>query len=219
MLKEMFIGKQPSHFQINPIVKAFIIAETLLWSGWNFVTPIFAVFASSIAGSNIEIAASAYSAHLLTRVIIELIAGRLLMNSGELRKFVFTIFGMLLMSIAYVGFAFTTSVFALFVHYAVIGVGLGFAAPAKNSLFSSHLDKNKETVEWGILDATVFLGMAMSSVIGGFVAKSYGFQFLFFLSALINFLGIIPYLVYIHKEKNDFFHRFFIKLHISHIKN
>lgn len=30
--------------------------------------------------------------------------------------------------------------------------------PAKNALFSSHLDKNKDITEWGIYDATIFSG-------------------------------------------------------------
>ncbi|MBI2622736.1 MAG: hypothetical protein HYW64_01440 [Candidatus Levybacteria bacterium] len=61
MLKEQFLGRNPSHFQINPVVKAFIVSETFLWSAWNFVTPIFAIFVvSNIEGGNVQIAASAF---------------------------------------------------------------------------------------------------------------------------------------------------------------
>jgi len=204
MLKEIFIGRHPSHFQINPLIKAFIIAEMLLWSAWNFVTPIFAIFANNIPGGGVEIAASAFSLYLVVRVIFELISGRYLSNSTEIKKFALTIFGMIIMSMAYIGLSFTRNVAQIFIFYSIIGMGLGIASPAKNSLFSSHLDKNKEAIEWGISDATIFMGMALSSMVGGFIANRYGFSLLFILAAVVNLLGIIPYLLYMHQAKQDF---------------
>ena len=91
-------------------------------------------------------------------------------------------------------------------------MGIGIASPAKNSLFSSHLDKDKEAMEWGIVYASVFMGMALSSVIGGFIANQYGFPLLFILAAIVNLLGVIPYFLYMHQEKQDFFHRIMQKI-------
>jgi predicted MFS family arabinose efflux permease len=79
-------------------------------------------------------------------------------------------------------------------------MGLGIASPAKNSLFSSHLDKDKEVTEWSIYDGFVFMGMAMAATIGGFVANRYGFTFLFYLVATTNLLSIIPYILYAKKK-------------------
>jgi len=105
----------------------------LLWSAWNLFTPIFAIFANNIPGGSVEIAASAFSTYLVVRVVFELISGRYLTNSGELRKFVITITGMLVMSSAYLGFAFSRSAANIFLFYGLMGVGLGMATPAKNS--------------------------------------------------------------------------------------
>lgn len=205
MLKEIFIGRAPSHFQVNAIIKAFIISEVFLWSAWNFIIPIIAIFsATKISGGSIEIAASAYSVHLIVRVIFELISGRFLLKTDELRKFFTTILGLLFISVSYLSFAFTRDVTSLFISFAIAGVGLGIASPAKNSLFSTHLDKNKEPAEWGIYDATVFMGMALSAALGGFIVKQYGFHVLFLLAMIVNLLGIIPYILYIHKDKSRF---------------
>ena len=201
MLKEIFIGRQPSHFQVNNIVKSFIFGETLLWTSWNFVMPIFALFTITVPGGNVEIAASSYSVYLVVRVFGELISGRMLTHSGELRKFLITILGMLIMSLGYLGFSITKNVASIYLYYAIIGIGLGIASPAKNSLFSTHLDKNAETLEWGMLDASVFLCMALSAVTGGFIATKYGFSILFIVSAIVNLAGIIPYLLYIRHEE------------------
>lgn len=198
MLKEQFLGKNPSHFQINPIVRSFIISETFLWSAWNFVTPIFAIFVvSSIKGGDVQIAASAFSVYLIARVFSELLSGRYLFGKTEAKKFILTIVGMLFISLSYIGFAFSSTILFLFIFYAVAGIGLGIATPAKNSLFSTHLDRNKEPSEWGIYDAVTFIGMALATALGGFIAGQYGFQFLFFLASVINLFGIFPYLLYI----------------------
>lgn len=200
MLREQFLGKNPSHFQINPIVKSFITSETFLWSAWNFVTPIFAIFVvSNIQGGDVQIAASAFSVYLIARVFSELLSGRYLLKKTDRDKFAITIIGILFISLSYIGFAFSRTILFLFIFYAIAGIGLGIASPAKNSLFSTHLDKNKEPSEWGIYDAVTFIGMALATALGGFIAGQYGFQFLFFLASIINLLGIFPYLLYIRR--------------------
>lgn len=201
MIREIFIGKPISHFHINPIVKAFIISEIFLWSAWNAITPIFAIFAATnVPGGNAEIAASSFSTYLVVRVIFELISGRFLSRSDDVRKFIVSIIGIICISIGYIGFAVTHTLVPIFIFYGVVGMGLGIASPAKNSLFSTHLDKNRETTEWGVYDGVVFMGMALSAIVGGFVATHYGFPFLFYIAALINLLGTIPYLLYIKRE-------------------
>ncbi|MBI4089240.1 MAG: MFS transporter [Candidatus Levybacteria bacterium] len=202
MIREIFIGRKPSDFHMNSIVKAFIVSEIFLWSSWNAITPIFAIFAANkIPGGNTEIAASAFSSYLIVRVIFELISGRYLSKSEEIYKFMIAIIGIILISLGYLGFALIQNTLFLFFFYGVIGMGLGIASPAKNSLFSTHLDKNKEVTEWSIYDGFVFMGMAMSAVIGGFVANRYGFTFLFYLVAITNLLSIIPYILYARRKK------------------
>jgi len=203
MIKEVFIGKKPSDFHMNGIVKAFIVSEIFLWSSWNAIIPIFAIFAANdIAGGNTEIAASSFSVCLIVRVIFELISGRYLSKSKDMQKFIISIIGIILISLGYVGFAMTKNVSSIFLFYGVIGMGLGIASPAKNSLFSTHLDKDKEVAEWSMYDGFVFMGMAMSATIGGFIANRYGFTFLFYLVAITNLLSIIPYILYAKKKSS-----------------
>lgn len=67
----------------------------------------------------------------------------------------------------------------MFIAYAIAGVGLGIALPAKNSLFVLHLDKNKEATEWGIADTVCFICTAFAAILGGFIATDFGFDTLF----------------------------------------
>lgn len=197
MLREQFIGRNPSHFQINKIVEAFIISETFLWSAWNFVTPIFAIFVvTSIKGGDIQIAASAYSVCLIARVVLEIISGKYLSHKTDSNKLYLTIIGIALMSLSYLGFAFSHSILSLFLFYILIGIGFGIASPAKYSLFTDHIDKNKATTEWSLYDAITLIGIALATALGGFIASQYGFTVLFILASIVNVLGTVPYIFY-----------------------
>jgi MFS family permease len=196
MITEHYLGRHPSHFQMNPLVKAFIISEAFLWAAWNFVTPIFGLFiVNKINGGNIQIVALTFSFYLIVRVIVELIVSKKMSNFSDRKKIKTAILGLIIISVSYIFFAFTSEVYQLFLIYALTGVGLGIASPAKNSLFSCHLDKNKEPEEWGTYDAITFIGMALSTALGGFVAAQYGFESLFLAASLLNGLGTIPYLL------------------------
>lgn len=197
MLKEQFIGRNPSHFKMNPLVSAFILSETFLWSAWYFVIPILAIFVvKDVKGGNIENAAFAFSFYLIVRIIVEIVMARFLDKSNENLKFTITFIGIVLTSVSYIGFAFSKDMTLLFLSYAIMGIGLGIATPAKNALFITHIDKNKEPTEWSIYDAVTFLGMAFSTAIGGFVATRFGFEFLFVFACILNLLSLIPYILY-----------------------
>lgn len=203
VLKEQFFGHNPSHFlKVNPIVRAYIISDSFLWSAWNFITPIFAVFATTeIDNGNVEVAAAAFSTYLISRVVFELISGRIAAKSTDKKKIFISTFGILIISLAYIGFSFSYSIPHIFIFYAVAGAGLGIASPAKNSLFSMHLDKNKEATEWSIADAATFISMALSATVGGFIAGEFGFRTLFIIAAFVNLLALPPYLLYIRETK------------------
>ena len=203
MFIERFLGRRPSHFELNPVVKAYIVSESFLWSAWDFVLPIISIFiANNVSGGNVQTAATGYSIYLITRVVFELISGRILQRTNDRKKVLMSIFGILCLSIAYFGFAFTNTITSLFIFYSILGVGLGIAAPAKNSLFAIHLDKNKESTEWSLNDAISFICMALATALGGFVAAAYGFQIVFLLAGVINVVSILPYILYIYNPKD-----------------
>ncbi len=198
MLKESFLGRNPSHFVINPIVKAYIVSESLVWSGWYLATPLLSIFVVKfIPGSTIEQAGFSFSIYFISRVVFELISGRYLVNSTDRNKFSLAIIGMVCTTIAFLGLAFSSTILHVYYFFAIAGAGLGLATPAKNGLFSVHLDKNKESTEWSLADGAQFTCMALATALGGFVANSFGFQMLFLITAVINLIAIIPYLLYV----------------------
>lgn len=201
MLREQFIGRNPSHFINSSIVKAFIISEVFLWSSWFSILPLLGVFVvDSVPGGNLQLAASGYSVYLISRVISELISGKMMVGTTDTKRIYITILGLLIGSIGIFGFAVSSSILILFISFIITGFGIGIASPPKNSLFSSHLDKNKETTEWGVYDAVVFICIALSTALGGFIATEYGFRAFFILAGIWISISIIPYLLYLRKS-------------------
>src|SRR5438067_2325616 len=111
MLSGPFIGRMPSHFRVNPIVKSFVIAEAFLWSSWDIINPIFSVFVTNqIKDGSIQLAAAGYSTYLISRVIFELFSGPYLARKSDKKKITATVVGMLFLSIGYFGFSLVTEV-------------------------------------------------------------------------------------------------------------
>lgn len=200
MLANHYIGRNPSHFRFNPFVRAFIISESLLWSAHNFIIPIIAIFVvRNITGGTVEIAGIAFSFHLISRVLIEISTSKILLGSSEKLKLKFTITGILVIAASHASFAFASTLPMLFIGYILMGIGMGIAAPAKLTNFSTHLDKGKEPIEWSAYDALVFIGMALAAALGGLVATQYGFKILFIASSIITAISILPYLLFFKK--------------------
>lgn len=96
MLREAFGGHNPSHLYSNSITKVIILAEAFVWSAWNSVTPLFAIFiANDIPGGNAEIAGAVFSTFLLTRVLFELLSGIHFAKSDDSKKLMGTKIGFL----------------------------------------------------------------------------------------------------------------------------
>lgn len=203
MFKEQLLSIPHLKSDVNPIVKAYILSEAFLWSGWYLVIPIAALFVTtSIPGGNIQFAATGFSIYLTTRVVFELISGQYLVKTTDRKKLAVASIGVLLTSLALFSLAFSNSLMSLFISYAIGGMGIGIGAPAKNALFSIHIDKNKETTEWSIADGVTFICMALATALGGFIVAQYGFKVVFLLAGSVTFLGFIPYFLNLLNKKS-----------------
>ncbi|MCA9391901.1 MFS transporter [candidate division WWE3 bacterium] len=198
MLSSAFFGHKPSKFQINPIVKSFIVSETFFWAGQNLMSPIFAIFvAQGLSDGSLEAAGTAVTVYMIARILAELISGKLLKDTKDSAKFWYSIIGVVVVGLGYVGMAFVSYVVWVYALQFMIGIGFGIASPAKYSLFSRHLDKGKESSEWSIYDAAIYAGMACTAMLGGFIANEYGFDLLLITSGIVIILGCIPYALFV----------------------
>ncbi len=193
--------------RVNPLVRVFILSEGFFWSAWNFIIPIFAVFVvEKVPDGNIRIAALGLTVYLFVRVITELFVSNFISFSSNRMRVYTDIMGMILLSACYMLVAIVPTIITIYIFFIMAGISFGISSPAKFSLFSINIDKNREAASWGAYHAVTLTGMGIAAAIGGTIAYEFGFRILFFLSGIVNLLGIIPYMMYdkIHKEHKHF---------------
>ncbi len=197
------MGHRPSSYKVNPIVRAFIVSEMFFWSGWNLINPIFAIFVTqNITGGSIEAAGTAMTIYLISRIMVELVASKSFNQITDRTRYIISMIGIICIGFVYLSFSFTTSLISVFVIQVLMGIGFGIVSPAKLALFSEHLDKGKESTEWGLYDAVTLTGMALTATLGAFIAQKYGFNVLFVVSAIIIWLGALPFSLFFINSKS-----------------
>ena len=108
---------------------------------------------------------------------------------------------MFTLSCCYLLVAAFPTLITIYIFFIIAGISFGISSPAKFSLFSINLDKNKEVPTWGAYHMVTLTGMGVATSIGGFVANEFGFRVLFALASAVNFLGILPYVLYDREHK------------------
>jgi len=72
---------------------------------------------------------------------------------------------------------------------ALLGIASAMVAPGWLAIFTRHIDKNIEAEEWGIYNAVVGLGSALSGALSGFLAEKLGFRSLFLIVGTVSVFG------------------------------
>jgi hypothetical protein len=208
MIRGLFFGRRitssPALAGLNPAIRAFIVSEVLFWSAWNIIIPIFAVFVvAEIPGATVAQAAYGFTAYLLVRMVVELLVSHKINHLSNAQRAILDMVGMLVISLAYLGLVIQPSLDMIYVFYGLCGIGMGIAAPAKNSLFSRSMEKGTESAIWGVYDVAILSGMAIATSVGGYLAGEYGFRVILLIASAVNILGALPYLFFIrHWRKN-----------------
>jgi MFS family permease len=190
-----------AQFKMNPIIKILIISDFLIFSSQQLIVPIFAIFVTDqIIGGSIEVVGIASAVYLLTKSISEVPVGMYIDKvKGEKDDLYMTVFGTCLAAFSFFLLTTVDSVTGLYANQLLLGVSNAIAYPGWYTLFTSHVDKGREGVEWSIYDVLSGFGMAGAAGIGGFLAHTYGFSILFIIVSVISFCaGLL--LLYVKKE-------------------
>ncbi len=189
---------------MSRIIKLLIISEFFWSSPWNAITPVFSVFAlKSIPGASLTMATTAYGLHLVVRILIEIFGATLFARLRNSRSQITVIlWGICIVTVGYAGFALISSFWLSYFFYALLGLGIGMVTPPKLAFFSTHIRKGKEALAWSVLDVTSLTGAALAALVAGSVIHEWGFSVLFGLSACLNLLGAVPYLLMLQRRKS-----------------
>jgi MFS family permease len=185
--------------QLNKIAKYLILSDLIFYSGWGLISPIFAVFIlKSIVDGNAFVIGMAAGINLVSRSLLRIPFG-IKADKNKRTSYLFMFWGLLLASLVPLGYIFSTSAIQIYILQAFLGAMLAMSTAGWTCLFSTHMDKGKESTEWGVDAVAVGIGPGIASIIGGAAVTYISFNWVFI---LVSFLGIIGTLILILVKKD-----------------
>ena len=178
--------------RINHVVKTLILSDFYLNIGLGLFGPIFAIFVTKqIQGGSLEVIGFAAGITQISKVVLEVPIARYLdKNHGEYDDFYSMIIGGCLISLAPFLYLLASQTYHLYMIQAMYGVGLAFLVPPWYAIFSRHLDKLHENIEWSFESVAIGIATAASAAIGGILANKFGFQVVFVIAGTLAFFSI-----------------------------
>ena|SRR3989344_1437998 len=177
--------------RINRVIKTFIVSDFFVQSGFSVFAPIFAIFVTKqIANGSLEVVGFAAAISQIVKVTFQIPVARILdKNHGEYDDFYSLITGSLLMAIVPFLYLLASESTHLYIIQGVYGLALAFLVPPWYAIFSRHLDKNQENIEWSFESVTIGIASATAAALGGIAATRFGFQFVFIIGGLLAIVG------------------------------
>jgi len=117
------------------------------------------------------------------------------------------VWGLLASALIPIGYIYSKTAMQIYLLQAILGAGLAMSTAGWTCLFSRHMDKGKESTEWGVDAVAVGLGSGIAGVIGGAAVTYFSFKSVFIAVALIGLIGVLLLLIIrkdIMRNKNIF---------------
>ena len=195
------INKGRKKFDINKVVQFLTYSDILMMSGWGLVMPIISVFFSDqIQGGDVKFAGLASTVYFVVKSVVQIPVARMIdKHRGEKDDFWVMIAGSLIISLSAFLYMFARTTWQIYGIQVLYGLGGALSYPTWLAIFTRHVDKNKEGLEWSLYYTTTDLGAALTAGLGGLLAVSFGYQMLFWLVGVSSLAGTM-FLVGIREE-------------------
>jgi MFS family permease len=179
--------------RISHTVRVLITSDFLINTGMSVFAPVFAVFVTKqIVDGSVEVVGFAAATAQLVKSILQIPVARYLdKNHGEYDDFYSMVTGSTLIALTPFMYLFATQAWHLYVIQACFGVGAALAVPPWYAIFTRHIDKMKENVEWSLESVGIGISGAGAAALSGIIVANYGFRWAFFLGGVFAILGAI----------------------------
>lgn len=175
---------------MNRILKFLMISDVLILTGFGLINPILAIFfKENLVGGTILTAGIAGAIFLLVKSVVQLPFSKKVDRFSSKKKLKWLIIGSIIISSIPFIYLFVNNIYFLFLVQGIYGFGSGLAYPTWLGLWTTHLDKNKESFEWSLYSTITGLGVAITAAIGAAIAEFAGFEFTFIFVGIISLIG------------------------------
>lgn len=175
---------------MNRVIKLLMISDILVLTSFGLIDPILAIFfKEDLIGGTILMAGLASAIFLSVKCLVQLPFSMYVDKCNYTTRLRWLIFGCLLISIVPFIYIFAKHIYVIFFAQAIYGLGSGLAYPTWLGLWSTHLDKKKESFEWSLYSTMTGLGTAATAVIGAALSEYIGFTFTFIFVGVLSLIG------------------------------
>lgn len=202
--------------KINSVIRFLTLSDIFLLGAFGLIAPVFAVFViGNINMGTVEVVGIAEGIYLLTRSVGQIPFAALIDRiKGEKDDYWALFIGSLVFSVIPLFYLVISEPWHLYVLQFFYGLASAATYPSWYAIFTRHIDKNHEGVEWGVYQTLVDFSMAATASIGGFIAYRYGFSQLFILVSIVSVVGSLfimavyknmrpGYILFPKKKKKD----------------
>src|SRR3989344_3077515 len=167
--------------KISHVVRTLVVSDFFINAGFSVFAPVFAVFITKqVEGGSLAVVGFAAAIFQIFKSSLQIpIAKYLDKNHGEYDDFYSMVLGTSLIALVPFLYLFATTATQVYVIQALYGIGASFAIPPWYAIFTRHVDKMQENVEWSLDSIAIGIGAAASAAMGGLLAEKFGFQFVF----------------------------------------
>ena len=168
--------------RFNKAIRSMLFSDSLMLIATAMLGPLYAIFVEEIGGNLLDAG--------ITFAVFSFVAGVVILISGALSDKVkevelIIVVGYAVTAIGFFSYIFVDNMTSLMVAQVIVGIGTAVRAPAFDALFSEHLDKHKEGIEWGAWDSLFYFASAFGAVVGGYFASRFGFDYIFIVMATL----------------------------------
>ncbi len=177
--------------KINHVIRIMVVSDFFVNAGFSVFGPVFAVFITKqVSGGSLEVIGFAAAIFQIFKSGLQIPIARFLdKDHGEYDDFYSLIFGTCLIATVPFLYLFASTANHIYIIQAIYGIGAAFAIPPWYAIFSRHIDKMRENVEWSMDSIAIGVGAAAFAAVGGILAQQFGFKFVFLLGGILAIVG------------------------------
>jgi len=176
-------------FYANPLITILLISDLFVVVGFGFVEPILALFIVDLPGATIKTIGVAMGIYLITKSLTQVPFSRFIDKYDDSFDVKWLFFGTTLIAMTPIIYMNADNVFMIYIAQIINGLGAGFAYPAWLGLWSTHLDRGKESFQWSFYSTITGISTAVAAPTGAYIADTFGFQNLFLAMFIFAIFG------------------------------
>lgn len=178
---------------INPAIKTLIFTNVAINMADGFLAPIFAIFVTQkIAPGELKVTGFAIATYWLVKSILQLPFAKFLdKTDGERDDYVAMVFGGIIFVLTPLAYTLVQTPIQLYLTQAFLAIGGTLYVVPWSSIFTRHVDRFRIGFEWSLNSSVLGFGLMAANALGGLLTEDFGFNIVFYIAAVFNFIGFL----------------------------